>query len=309
MKLSQKTRDFITLWNVGVSFIYFVYGGYTLILLISLWRLANSLGSTGGGMTPEAFFSLFLIIDLFVSGIANLIYARKYFRDDNPKSLIGYVATISLIIGNVYVLYNVFKSIGNEMSSSGAATVLVIGGWVYWVIAIGVIFSAVASVVGLINMLQWSSFTIDDDDKKSGSKLGGGIFADVPTHATGGTPIAFSQASLDPLAEPKADAPATPGVDPVAAANKEPVLDLHGNPIEPEPKAEAPSEPTATVAEPITTDSAPAAAPEPVAEPVAAEPTPVAEPAPAPAAPATPAAPAAPASTADADYLGTELEV
>ncbi len=200
--MSQKIKDYITIWNTGVSFIYFAYGAIMVVALIMTLQLraeyAKMYGSSfssyysSASMDFENMVSVLFSIVMFVAGITNLFYARKYLRDDNPKSPLGWVATISLAASNIYLLVmiiNYLASVQESYSSYGMSTnvlsTLFLGSgfsWVVWLIAIVIIFNAVAAVMGFLNMIKWSPMTID-------SVEGGGaptpIAADVATHAMG----------------------------------------------------------------------------------------------------------------------------
>jgi len=315
MAISRKIKEYVTLWNMGVSFIYFAYGSLTLISIISLLQLQAEFRRAAGssyvdrssGMSPETLFSIFLIIDIIVAGITNFFYTRKYIRNDNPKSTLGFVATISLIIANGYMLISFISmliSASSRTSSSyssaattGTLNLLFFGSslsWLMWVLTIVIVFNAVTAVAALIFMLRSDRDDVDiiDDGSTGGHSVG--LYADVPTHATGMSMP--SSTSTEKSEAPKfAPMSSETAAKVEAETAKEPVLDLHGNPIEPEPKAAAETEKPATepaaepVAEPTSAVDTPEPAPAEPAEP--ATPEPVAEPS-APAAPSTTAAPA-----------------
>ena len=339
MAISRKIKEYVTLWNMGVSFIYFAYGSLTLISIITLLQLQAEFRRAAGssyvdrssGMSPETLFTIFLIIDIIVAGITNFFYTRKYIRNDDPKSVLGFVATISLIIANGYMLVSFIStliSMSSTTSSSyssaattGTLNLLFFGSslsWLMWVLTIVIIFNAVAAVAALIFMLRSDRDDVDiiDDGSTGGHSVG--LYADVPTHATGmSMPMSTAtEKSEAPKFAPMSSETAAK-VD--AETAKEPMLDLHGNPIEPEPKtaaeaekpaAEPTPEPSESVA-PVTpaVDTPEPAAAEPATTPAApaepATPEPVAE----QAAPATPSTTAAPAESSLPTGFDDELTV
>lgn len=335
MALSKKTRDYITIWNTGVGFVYIVNSFTTLLQIILLLQMQAEFNKAYGGssavasshsagLSGEQIFAIFLIVDIFVAGISNFFYSRKYISGDNPKSKLGYTATISLIIANIYMLYTFGKKIidtataSSSLSRTGTSSVISDAyfgsqfSWVMWLVTIIIVFNAVAAVLAFFFMLKSDRYDDDDDDddKSWKSKPLGKFYADVPKHATGGS------GSAGPKTEPATDA-AKDAKD----EKKEPLLDLHGNPIVDEPKkTEEPAAAAAAVqagdkeeptldlhgnvmvekpvlavesAEPASMEAAPAAEQAP-----AAEPAPKAEP-----------APAEDASLPTNDDLGTELTV
>ena len=276
MSLSQKVKDYITIWNTGVSFIYFAVGVVNILQYIMMMQTMSKysdfygVSSSTSSIDFEKIMVVVFAIVMFVAGITNLFYARKYLRDDNPKSTLGWIATISLMVSNLYLLFMIIKVMTNDfnMSSSGVTLKSMFTSeyaWELWLEIFIVVFNAVAAVIGFMNMLKWSPMTIDGEVSGIQTEPGG-IAADVATHAMGheapSTEMAATETAkkdLPPMlsaepeepvvnhgvvtgspAAPTEETPATPSVELNQAA-----LDPLATPAAPE-QAVAPVEPAAT---------------------------------------------------------------
>lgn len=234
MKVSQRAKDYITIWNTGVSFIYFAYGAVTVVALIMMMQFqaesakryggSYSLYSSSSSMSFESVVSILFAIIMFVAGITNLFYARRYLRDDNPRSTLGWVATTTLAASNIYLLISVINSVAETQKTyssygmgANVLTSLFLGSqfsWVIWLIAIVIVFNAVAAVMGFLNMVKWSPITIDSVEDGDASP----IAADVATHAMGYA----APATVNPVAAaPVTETQAAPEVQATPAASKD----------------------------------------------------------------------------------------
>ena len=197
MALGQKTKDYIATWNEGISGIYMAYGFVMISALISTIETCSKLKASGYSATcgfsdPSAFLTVAVSIVMFVAGLSNFFYTRRCFRDEDPRTLSGFVATFSLAIANGYMAFGLIAALNLAVSSAvsgGVSLVVFVGSttsWMVWAILAAVIISFVMSVMAIVIQFKWSPMTIGESRSDDMPE----IAADVATHAMGyGAPV------------------------------------------------------------------------------------------------------------------------
>ena len=279
-KLSDKTKDYITIWNEAIAGIYMAFSVLMIGSMISSiqscmelkakYKSSAYIQDFNCGISLNNFDSVLLVIMIvvmFAAGISNFFYTRRFFRDGNIKMSSGYIATISLAASNLYLVYLLIRTLVETSEARSISILSYISGasWMTWVILIAVIISLVVSILAVVNVFTWSPITIESEE--GGSKKEPEIAADVATHAMGHpAPTAPVKKELPPMLNAEPDAPET---QPAGAAEhkivqdrpimaqggatqeiEQPVANIAAAPATPatsaQPTAEKPADPTST---------------------------------------------------------------
>ena len=153
-----------------------------------------------------------MIIVMFIAGISNFFYTRRFFRDGSIKTTSGYVATISLAMSNAYLVYLVIRSLVESSSyrSISILNYLSDASWMSWLVLIAIVISLIFSALAVINVFTWSPITIDSEEGGN-EKKNPEIAADVATHAMGHpAPKAPEKNELPPMLNADPDAAEAP---------------------------------------------------------------------------------------------------
>lgn len=223
LKLKEKTKDYITIWNEAIAGIYMAFSflmiGSFISSIQSCMEFKAKYSSTYAqemscGVTFDNFDNVLLvvmIIVMFAAGLSNFFYTRRFFRDGIIKTMSGYVATITLAISNVYLVYLVIRSLVESSSVRSISILSYVSGvsWMTWLILIAIVISLIFSILAMINVFTWSPITIDSEEDGD-SKKEPEIAADVATHAMGHpAPKAPEKKELPPMLNADPDAQET----------------------------------------------------------------------------------------------------
>ena len=250
LKFGEKTKDYATIWNEATAGICMVVSFSVIGSFISYYQSCSEMKAIYSssiyaqqincGVLFESFDSALMAlmaIVMFVAGLSNFFYTRRYFRDGNLKTASGFIATITLVASNLYLVYSQIRSLIESSGSRLASVSSLISSysWMTWVALIALIVSLIMSVIAMINVFTWSPITIDSEE--DGEKETPEIAAYAATRAMGhAAPKVPEEKKLPPLLNTDPDVPVA---QPANAVKHEIITDMP--PVSVQGAGEAPS--------------------------------------------------------------------
>ena len=208
----QKVKDYFTIWNTGVSFIYGILGviySYAIIETVETYNKYKEYYSMSSKSiwTPGMVLTIIFSIVFLATGVLNLIHTRKYFRNDNPRSPLGYTALGMLIVSTGYFLVRIiigFIEYASALNGSGGYTnsfniplfLMDMESWLTWVFLAMILFNFVSATLSLIWLIKNRD---SEGESIVVSPLGAPVIA--PTPASPVSPIAPSEPSVAPAVD------------------------------------------------------------------------------------------------------------
>ncbi len=230
LKFSEKTKDYVTIWNEATAGIYMAVSFSLIGSFISYYQSCTEVKKYSPSISCGFFFESFdsalmvlMAVVMFVAGISNFFYTRRYFRNGDLKTASGITATITLAASNLYLVYLQIKSltVSSEARSVSLGSLISGSSWMTWVTLIALIVSLIMSVIAMINVFTWSPITIDSEE--DGEKKAPELAAYAATHAMGyAAPKAPEEKDLPPLLNADPNMPVT---QPVSTMKHEIVTD------------------------------------------------------------------------------------
>lgn len=169
----QKVRDYFTVWNTGVSFIYGIIGLIycsAITEAISLYNKYKEYGyydSDDSIMTGDMVIAILFTIVFLATGVLNMIFTRRYFREEKAKSALGYTALGMLILSTGYMLVRMLIMVfqyaaavsgsGYGIGYAGGISFLALFGysnWLTWVFLAAVVFNFVSAILALVWLIK-----------------------------------------------------------------------------------------------------------------------------------------------------------
>ncbi len=159
----RKLKDYIAVWNAGVGFIYFLIGSFagligfdSLQLHGSFQEILDILGKRFSALSTWEIIVIVFFTLMWLAGITNIVYVRRYLLEYKIKSVTGVLATVLLVIVNVVVMVELFFDI--QFNGNGfnfvARDYLRSAHWIVWT-GIGVMgLSVLTSLIGIVMMIK-----------------------------------------------------------------------------------------------------------------------------------------------------------
>lgn len=161
--MGRKLRDYVVVWNTGVSFIYLLIGTVAILYGIDSLHLHGDftnivyiLKTRFTSLTTEEIILMIVFGTVWLAGITNFFYLRRSLLEYKTKSILAFVAAFTLVLVNAlaitYVFYdmrleggNVRMTFRNEFINSlnwvgWSAVGLVIASGVFSLIGVGIMF-------------------------------------------------------------------------------------------------------------------------------------------------------------------------
>lgn len=160
---SRALKDYIAVWNAGMGFIYFLISSYLGLLEIerinfttSLGEDFNKIGAYFGGMSTQDIIIFLFFVAMWLAGVLNILYVRRYFLQFKMKSVVGVLATILLFLVNTAVIVLIFFDVKMDGGNISFANREWLGSlsWPLWVAIGAMCFSGLASLIGIIEMIR-----------------------------------------------------------------------------------------------------------------------------------------------------------
>lgn len=159
-RMGRKLRDYIVIWNSGVSFIYLVvgtiavlYGIDSLHLTGDFSNIMNIIKTRFTSLTTEEIILMVVFGVIWIAGISNFFYVRRCLLEYKLKSFMAFLAGFTLVLADAmaitYLFYDVAINNGNFVLNPRTEFFNSLT-WVGWS-AVGVaILSGLFSLVGVV---------------------------------------------------------------------------------------------------------------------------------------------------------------
>lgn len=159
----RKLKDYSAVWNAGVGFIYLLIGTFMGLIGFDSLHLHGNIQEMID-IVVQRFTSLstweIVVVVFFalmwLAGLLNFIYVRRYILEYKIKSFVGFAGTILLFIVNIIVTLEVFFDI--QVNNNGLSLIsreyLANANWIVWT-GVGVVcFSTFTSLIGIVLMIK-----------------------------------------------------------------------------------------------------------------------------------------------------------
>ena len=117
-RMGRKLRDYIVIWNSGVSFIYLVvgtiavlYGIDSLHLQGDFSNIMNIIKTKFTSLTTEEIILMIVFGVIWIAGISNFFYVRRCLLEYKLKSFMAFLAGFTLILADAMAIAFIFCDI------------------------------------------------------------------------------------------------------------------------------------------------------------------------------------------------------